>query len=361
MEVLYLASEQGYSGVSAFCIGLGVKLKKEGYKVGYMKPLGYMPVREDDLTTDVDAAFMWELLELGEPLRHAAPVVLTASRVEAALKGKRQDYAALLKRSFEAVSPGKDVFIMEGALNLHQGALLGISGFTVSELFQASVLLLERFDEPFSETNVVDKVLCAKCRLGSRLKGVVINIVPSKRLEYVKDFIVPYLEEKGVPVLGAIRRLPILRSISIGRLAEGLGGQVLCARNKLDELVEGVMVGAMGAEHALEYFRRKPNLAVVTGGDRADVQVAALESRSKCLILTGNFRPSAVVLGEAEDLGIPMILVEYDSMTTAERAHWLIGHARTHEPQKLERLSGILDEYVDMDALYKLMKLKKRT
>ncbi len=358
MEVLYIASEQGYSGVSAFTIGLGVKLKKAGYEVGYMKPLGYFPQRVGDLTTDVDAAFMWDLLEMSEPLRYASPVVLTPSRVEAALKGEKKDYAALLSESFKAVSPGKDVFLMEGGIILSQGGFLGIPGSMVSELFDASVILVERFD--LDENTAVDRVLCAAHALRERLKGVVINVIPSRRLDYVNRFIIPYLEAQGIPVLGAIRRLPLLRSISIDRLAQGLGGEVLCAREKLGELVEGVMIGAMGAEHALEYFRRKPNLAVVTGGDRADVQVAALEARSKCLIVTGNFRPSAVVLGQAEELGIPMVMVEYDSMTAAERAHGLIGHARTHEPQKLERLSSILDEYVDMDALYEIMKLEKR-
>ena len=40
-----------------------------------------------------------------------------------------------------------------------------------------------------------------------------------------------------------------------------------------------MLVGAMSVESALSYFRRKPNKAVITGGDRADIQLAALEKR----------------------------------------------------------------------------------
>jgi len=45
------------------------------------------------------------------------------------------------------------------------------------------------------------------------------------------------------------------------------------------------MVGAMGQEQALNFLEVKANKAVITGGDRADVQLAALETSTKCLIL----------------------------------------------------------------------------
>ena len=48
------------------------------------------------------------------------------------------------------------------------------------------------------------------------------------------------------------------------------------------------MLGAMGAELALKFFRTKPDKIVITGGDRADIQLAALETDTKCLVLTGN-------------------------------------------------------------------------
>jgi BioD-like phosphotransacetylase family protein len=38
------------------------------------------------------------------------------------------------------------------------------------------------------------------------------------------------------------------------------------------------MVGAMSAENALSYFRRKAHKVVITGGDRPDIQLAALET-----------------------------------------------------------------------------------
>jgi len=113
------------------------------------------------------------------------------------------------------------------------------------------------------------------------------------------------------------------------------------------------MVGAMGQEKALRFFRRVANKAVITGGDRADIQLAALETSTKCLILTGGFQPSAIVLGRAEELGVPMVLVPYDTLTTVEKTEKIVGHLRIHEAQKVARLKEILTEQVTIDEIKK--------
>jgi len=60
------------------------------------------------------------------------------------------------------------------------------------------------------------------------------------------------------------------------------------------------MVGAMNVDSALAHFRRQPNKAVITGGDRPDIQLAALETSTRCLILTGNLPPNPLIIGRAK-------------------------------------------------------------
>ncbi|MCK5487933.1 MAG: AAA family ATPase, partial [Desulfobacterales bacterium] len=40
MASILISSSEKYSGKSAVCIGLGTILKRKGYTVGYMKPIG---------------------------------------------------------------------------------------------------------------------------------------------------------------------------------------------------------------------------------------------------------------------------------------------------------------------------------
>ena len=70
-------------------------------------------------------------------------------------------------------------------------------------------------------------------------------------------------------------------------------------------------VGAMTADAALSRFRRSSNKAVITGGDRTDIQLAALETSTTCLILTGNLRPSPLVIKQAEEFGIAVHVGTY--------------------------------------------------
>ena len=148
----------------------------------------------------------------------------------------------------------------------------------------------------------------------------------------------------------------MLSSVSVKEISELLGGQIICAEDKVNELVETFMVGAMGQEQALKFFRRKANKAVITGGDRADVQLAALETSTKCLILTGNFQPSTIVLGRAEELGVPMILVNFDTLTAVEKVGEIIGRVRFHEIKKIDKMVEVVRKYVDIDRLLEISK-----
>ena len=101
--------------------------------------------------------------------------------------------------------------------------------------------------------------------------------------------------------------------ITIGQLADCLQSEVLNSSNKLDEVVEHLMVGAMCTDPSPGYFGLKPNKAVITRSDRADMQLGALETSIKCLILSGGKKPIPSVLSRAEEKSVPVLLVEKDT------------------------------------------------
>ena len=48
-------------------------------------------------------------------------------------------------------------------------------------------------------------------------------------------------------------------------------------------------------------------MAVVTGADRTDIQLAALEASTQCLILTGLGDPLSQLIHRAEELEVPIL------------------------------------------------------
>lgn len=349
MATLYITSTETFSGKSALCVGLAKRFEHDGRRIGYMKPVS-TGVRLAAGQVDEDAEFFKETFSLPDSLDDMVPVRIDPRTVEAILKGEdKTDFVVKLKSAYDRVAQERDVVILEGGCNLREGYLIGLPTAQVADLLDARELVVVKYDE---DMQVLDDALSARVRLGESLIGVVLNAIPRQRMPFVQEIVKPSLEERGVPILAVLPQERLLLSISVGELAEFLSGKILCCSDKVDELVEHLMVGAMSVDSALTYFRRKPNKAVITGGDRPDIQLAALETSTKCLILTGNLSPSPIILGRAEEVGVPMILVRQDTLSAVEVIERFFGKTRFHLQKKVRRFSEMLEDRFDFDQLY---------
>jgi BioD-like phosphotransacetylase family protein len=126
---------------------------------------------------------------------------------------------------------------------------------------------------------------------------------------FVSQSAIPFIEKHGIPVFGVLPDVKSLSALTVSELIKVLDAEVLTRLTRQQALVENLTVGAMTAETALSRFRKYANKAVITGGDRTDIQLAALETSTTCLVLTGNLRPSPLVVKQAEEFGVAVLLV----------------------------------------------------
>ncbi len=324
MATLYVASTETFVGKTATCIALLDRARRDGFSISYMKPVSVSATHTEDVVLDEDAAFIRQHFGQSESLERIAPVLVTQSVVERIMRGQAPDFSKRLRESYVAISRGKDVVVLEGANHWAEGSLVDLSADQVSDMLQAPMLLITRY----RTTLALDAILSVQRYLGDRLLGVMINQVAEPQLDFVRGRVVPFLEKHGVPVYATIVQDPQLSGVTVADLFEHLGGQLIGNQGWLDKLVEHLIIGAMGAETALSHFRRRTNKAVFTGGDRGDLQLAALETSTSVLVLTGNIRPAPAVIDRAEEREVPIILVADDTLTTVERAESIFGHIR---------------------------------
>ena len=117
---------------------------------------------------------------------------------------------------------------------------------------------------------------------------MVFNSVRDANFDSLDADVIPFLEGRGIPVLGALPRTQDLAGVTVSELAEELGAELLTG-TATDAFVERFLVGAMGGDSALRHFRRTRNAALITGGDRSDIQTVALEASGvNCLVLSGD-------------------------------------------------------------------------
>lgn len=348
MKSLIFLSTEPYSGKTGLAINLVLELRERGYTVGYFKPVGNLPDRTDSTVNDKDALFAKRVLGLQERSEDICPLLLTSSEAKRRMTDGTGGAAEKVKDAYERALAGKDMLVLEGSGHINDGRLYGASGVEVAQFLDAKAVLVVKLDNPYE---IVDDVLVAADRLGDRLAGVIFNWVRPAAQSVLEELVEPYLAKQGIVSFGMIPRDESLLAVSVSHLAKALGGRVLCADEHGRDMVETFMVGAMGQEQALRFFRRKAKKAVITGGDRTDVQLAALETQTTCLVLTGNYMPPATVLAVAESKGVPVVLVDMDTLTAVERTESLIGHMRVHDEDRLHVMRERMDKYLDVDGL----------
>lgn len=343
---LLIGSTEAYSGKSATVLGLASQLKSHGLDIAYGKPVGTCLSESQTDDVDEDVRFIAQTLELPNNRLRPTLLSLDAATIHTQLLEEASlDY--LPKLDAYRHSQGEDLVLLEGPGTLEEGALFNLSLPQIAEAIDAAVILVARFHSVL----VVDALLTAKQRLGNHLIGVVINDIPLDQSEAVATTVKSYLERHGIVVLAMLPRTALMRSVSVGELVHQLKAEVLCCPERLDLMVESLTIGAMNVNSALRYFRRGSNMAVVTGGDRTDIQLAALETSTHCLILTGHIPPSTEILGRATDLEVPILSVDLDTLTTVEIIDRTFGQVRVHEPVKVACMRTLMQENLDIQRL----------
>jgi BioD-like phosphotransacetylase family protein len=126
-----------------------------------------------------------------------------------------------------------------------------------------------------------------------------------------------------------------VNAITVGQLAESIGGKIISHQDKSGELVENYMLGAMVVDSGLDYFNRKKNKAAIIRQERLDMQLAALETSTTCLVLSGgNQPPSYRVHQKAASRGIPIITTEAAVDVIVARIDNLLANSKINQGMK---------------------------
>jgi len=351
---LIIGSTEAYSGKSTLSVAIGSQLQAIGFQVGWGKPLASVDTFGYGLDyVDGDLSFIPGVLSLASDDQ---PPNLISLNSQTLVERLRQESVEALEESlrhyWEAVRG--DIALLEGPSTLEEGALFNLSLPEMATVLDAPVLLVMQFNT----RHMVDQLIAAQKRLRSSLLGVIVNEVSEQDMSLVEETIAPYLEKQGIPVLAILPQLPFLRGIRVSELVRYLDADVLCCDDHLDLVVESLKIGAMNVNSALRFFGQGTHQAVVTGGDRRDLQIAALETSTHCLILTGQIAPGKDVLTLAKDKEVPVLSVATDTLSTVERIDNLFGRVPLNNPDKVPLIKEHLSKRVDIERLVALMGLE---
>jgi len=353
MKSLYITSVEKYSGKTALCLALGKIYQERGLKVGYLKPFSLRPWKIGDKIADEDAAFVIDILGVNAKPWELAPVVVTSEMLRDYLtSNEKNNYMPQVLEAAKVLEERKDLLLLEGGGSLREGYVMNLATPDVAKELGSPIIVVVKY---YDDVSLLDDVLAAKFRLPNSLSGVVINRVPKHALSFVNNLAVPFLEKEGVPILGVLPEDNSLAALSVGEIVDILNAEVLTSCYDEEALVEALMVGAMTEDSALRRFRKQPNKAVITGGDRTDIQLAAMETSTTCLILTGNLHPSNLIIKQAENMCVPILLVPGNTMETVESLDRIFGKTRLGQKEKLDKFMKYVQDNIDLKRLDKAL------
>lgn len=353
VKVFYLCSLQERAGKSFLSIGFIQKLTKEGKKFAYFKPIG-CPKGAFSLKCDKDIEFILKTVYKGkDPYDTVCPISIPdAYYIDLIDADKKIEYLAKIKSTYEEISKDVDYVIIEGAPSVRKFVRVGIDDVSIAKSLGIKDMI---FVSSESSDKCIDNIFFTKNYFEFRevsLSAIIFNKIDFEYIPRIKELQKENIDKYNIPVLGIIERSIELFSPRVMEVLEAIGGELInkAAATGLNNTVETTIIGAMNAQAALKYLRQVKKAAVITGGDRTDLALAALHEDVSVLILTGFIQPDAKVVTVANEKNIPIILSPSDTYTTMRNLERLKPGIQEDE---IQAVLDLMESQIDWEFLLK--------
>ena len=225
----------------------------------------------------------------------------------------------------------------------------GISSATtagLAERLSARVVAVFGYDAALTAVAASSDV----ATLGNSLAGVIVNQTPRYRAA-ATDGLLAELTKAGVPAVVSLPEDRPMLSLTMDQLKQQLGGHWELAPDDGDEWVDRFLIGGNIMDSGAGYFGRYAHQAVITRAERPDIQMACLMQDTRCLVLTGGARPTEYIRVEASKRDVPVLLVDSNTVATADAIGNLLGAVVPYHAHKAERMADVLAERIDVADL----------
>lgn len=331
-------------------LGLALKLQSMGYRVKFFRPFGNIHAGKPDPEIAVLAKIF------GMDKAKFCPNLLESTHFETLKRSNINDMKAKLLATYKSVADSCDFVIIEGNKSVCNLAAYELDDARLALLFDNSpVLAVNTLESDDHIDDVVSQKEFLLQRKATYL-GCVFNKIQESWMTRAQKEVIPYLKERGINSFGVIPRDERLTAPTLKEIVDNIDGRIVngeASSFNLDVLVSSILVGAMSVNAALSYFRRAgPNTLIITGGDRADIILAALEVNAAGVVLTGNLEPDGFILSAAVEKGVPLIVVYEDTFTTASKVESTVAELQLGEQEVCKEL---VETNCDVNLLMKLL------
>jgi phosphate acetyltransferase len=360
---IFVTATQRGSGKSAIVLGLINLLERSIGRVGYFKPIA----QNTPEGPDPDIELMVRTFNLEHDPEDIGPV--TMEQVAEALAHERYD--ELVDRVLEAygrIRQACDFVVCEGTD--YFGAMASFEfniNADISKHLASPILLVANARECDAESSrqcmsMLDDIGMIKESFDERnceFFGVILNRANSEQTDWIEETFRRGLTDHGVRLLGVLPRSDMLEKVRIEELVQELGAEVLMGHERLNVMVQEIVVAAMSLENVLARLPR--GSLVITPGDREDILLgvaAAYVSPAipapAGVVMSGGLQPRKSVMDLILDLTagqMPMLKMPTHTYDTALRVSEVQPKLQAHQRMRIEVVKGLVERHVNEEPL----------
>lgn len=352
---VFIAATRQNDGKTTASLGLIAALQEHFPRIGYIKPVGQRFVEIEEQKIDEDTVLMDAVYRLNCPLVDMSPIAVEPAFTRKYLQSANNE--ALVKKiqdSFDRVAWEKDFVLCEGSGHAGVGSVFDLSNAQVAKTLGCKVIIVSQggIGKPIDEVSLNQALFDKE---GVEIIGVIINKVMEDKIPEITKFVRSGLKRKGLELLGVLPHEKLLSNPTIESIREELRAELLNVPPTLDTLVDDVVVGAMGAQNAMRFF--KHGTLLITPGDREDILLAAGATAlpgsetMAGIVLTGGLRPSPGVIKALQSLPVPVLLAKADSYQVASKVHNLTVKTRPNDAQKIALIRDLVAKHVNVKKI----------
>jgi BioD-like phosphotransacetylase family protein len=353
---VFIAATRQNDGKTTASLGLLSAIQLKCFpRIGYIKPVGQRFVEIEEHKIDEDTVLMDSVYQLNCPLVDMSPIAVEPDFTRKYLQSSnRETLVKKIEKAFDRVAWEKDFVLCEGSGHAGVGSVFDLSNAQVASILGAKVIIVTGggIGKPIDEV-CLNQALFEK--EGVEVIGVIINKVLQEKVDYVAEFTKRGFKRKGLDLLGVIPHRSMLSKPTMNLIREEFNAEPLNHSANVHNLVKDVVVGAMGVNNAMKFF--KPGVLLITPGDREDILLAAAALGSENapplagIVLTGNLRPSDGVLKVIRGMSFPVLLAKDDSYEVASKVHDLIVKTRPDDLEKISLIRDLIAKHVDVKKI----------
>ena len=336
MQIFHLIPTRQNVGLTSVALGLVRALQHQGYRVGFVKPIG-----QDDPANDHSVHFAREICAIEAP--DPMPLAQTDDRLAAGREPELlEDVVSLCMNLTEGV----DVLVVEG---MHTDAIHPFTPRLNAEIargLKAEIILVASAKSGHTVAEISHMAL-RMSKVGCHIAGAIINKAPARFDAEAARQALGDLTLWGVAPYHAALLAP--RTLDVAR---HLNARVLVQGELATRRVLETVIASRSAAEMIEHLT--PGALVMSAGDRDDMMLATALAASKGVQLAGLVlthgseidRRIRELASHAFESGLPVLSVANDSFVTATHINTLPGAVPADDGARMNAVMDVVADHL---------------